>query len=238
MTGSTFSSLTWLAPAAAGGTAAAVSFPVLAGSVFLGSVVPVIPTGPIVAAAAALGQATSGLSLLLVVVLATAAAFAGDLVTFAVCRGQGSRALDWLVRRHDSERVRWARDRVSRNASRLIVVGRILPAGRIPVLLAAGALRYPWKAFLPVGAAAALLWAVLYAAVGVAGGALFDSPIVAVAAAVLLAVLVTAGPALYRLVRRRTGAPAGSRSPHPRPPDTQSVPAPEGATACQSGPQE
>lgn len=203
MSGLAFSSLEWLGLASAAGGAAAVSYPLMAGSVFLGSVVPVLPTGPIVAASAALAQSTSGLSLAVVVALAAVAAFSGDVVTYAVCRGQGSRALDWLVARHDSDRLRWARAQVSQHGARLIIVGRILPAGRIPVLLAAGSLRYPWKAFLPAGLIAAIIWATLYAGAGVVGGALFDSPLVAVAAAVVLAVLVTAGPALYRRIRGR-----------------------------------
>ena len=202
MAGSIFTSLNWLNQVSAAGGAVAVSYPLMAGSVLVGSIVPVLPTGAIVAGAAALAQSTSGLSFVLVVLLA-AAAFAGDVVTFAVCRSQGSRALNWLVARHDSERLGWARDQLSQHAWHFLIVGRILPAGRIPVLLAAGSLRYPWKAFLPAGATAALIWAALYAAVGVVGGALFDSPLVAVGAAVVLALLVTAIPALYRRLRRR-----------------------------------
>jgi len=201
--GSIFTSLSWLSQASAAGGAVAVSYPLMAGSVLVGSIVPVLPTGAIVAGAAALAQSTSGLSFVLVVLLAAAAAFAGDVVTFAVCRSQGSRALNWLAARHDSERLGWARDQLSQHAWHFLIVGRILPAGRIPVLLAAGSLRYPWKAFLSAGATAALIWAALYAAVGVVGGALFDSPLVAVGAAVVLALLVTAIPALYRRLRRR-----------------------------------
>lgn len=218
----------WLSQGAAGGAAAAVSYPLLVASVSFGSVVPVLPTGPIVAAAAALAQSTSGVSLILVVLLAAAAAFAGDVVTFAICRSQGSRALNWLVARHDSQRLDWARDQIARHAWRFIIVGRVLPAGRIPVLLAAGSLRYPWKAFLPAGATAASIWAVLYAVVGVVGSALFDSPLVAVGAAVLLALLVTAVPALYRWIRGRR---AGRKDAAPLAPDD-----PDPAAEAAAGP--
>lgn len=208
MSGPVLSAQGWLAQAAAdGGAAAALSYPVMAGSVLLGSIVPVLPTGPIVSAAAALAQSNSNTSLALVILLAAVAAFAGDIVTFAVCRASGSRALKWLIARQNSDRLAWARDQLARHAWRFLIVGRILPAGRIPVLFAAGSLRYPWTAFFPAGATAAVIWAAMYSAVGVVGGALFDSPLVAVAAAVLLALLVTAVPALYsRLRRRRTAA--------------------------------
>jgi len=199
-------SLGWLSSASTDPNTAALSYPLMAGSVFVGSVVPVIPTGPVVAAAAALVQSTAGLFFFLVVLVAALSAFAGDVVTFAVCRSQGSRALNWLIARHDSERLEWACGQMSRHAWRFLIVGRILPAGRIPVLLAAGALRYPWKSFLPAGATAALIWAAMYGAVGIIGGALFESPLVAVGAAVVLALLVTAVPALFRRIRGRSTA--------------------------------
>jgi len=203
VTGPISTSLGSLSQASAEAGTAALSYPLMAGSVFLGSVIPVIPTGPVVAAAAALVQSTAGLFFVFVVLLAAASAFAGDVVTFAVCRSQGSRALNWLLARVDTERLDWARGQMSRHAWRFLIVGRVLPAGRIPVLLAAGSVRYPWKAFLPAGATAALIWATMYGAVGIVGGALFDSPLVAVAAAVLLALLVTAVPAGYRRLRPR-----------------------------------
>ncbi|MDQ4039536.1 MAG: VTT domain-containing protein [Actinomycetota bacterium] len=210
MAGPILTSLGWFSQESADAGTAALSYPLMAGSVFLGSVVPVLPTGPIVAAAAALVQSTAGLYFGFVVLLAAASAFAGDVVTFAICRSQGSRALNWLIARHDTERLDWARDQISRHAWRFLIVGRILPGGRIPVLLAAGSVRYPWKAFLPAGATAAVLWAMMYAAIGVVGGVLFDSPLVAVAAAVVLALLITAVPAIYRRVRARNPIPESS----------------------------
>ena len=143
MAGPISSSIGWLSQASTDAGTAALSYPLMAGSVFIGSVVPVIPTGPIVAGAAALVQSTAGLFFLVVVLLAAVSAFAGDIVTFSVCRSQGSRALTWLTARHDTQRLEWARDQMSRHAWRFLIVGRILPAGRIPVLLAAGSLRYP-----------------------------------------------------------------------------------------------
>jgi len=203
MAGPVLSAFGWLSDVSGSAEAAALSYPVMAGLVLFGSVIPVVPTGPVVAAAAALALTTSGLSLALVVALATVAAFAGDVITFAISRSQGSRALAWLTKRIDPARMDWARDQISQHAWRLIIVGRVLPAGRVPVLFAAGSLRYPWPAFLPAGATAAFIWAALYAVVGAVGGAMFESPLVAVAAAVVLAVLVAAVPALYRWVRAR-----------------------------------
>ena len=60
-----------------------------------------------------------------------------------------------------------------------MVVGRLLPAGRVPVLLAAGALDYPWRRLLPAAAVGCLLWAIAYTLLGVVSGGLFDSPVLA-----------------------------------------------------------
>ena len=59
--------------------------------------------------------------------------------------------------------------------------------------------------------AAALIWAALYSAVGAIGGVLFDSPLVAVGAAVILSLLVTGPPALIRRIRGRSGPKLASK---------------------------
>ena len=67
---------------------AAIGYPVLFGGVLLGSIVPVVPTGAVVGAAAAVAMTTGDLSLPLVLLLSTLAALLGDLITFAVCPGR------------------------------------------------------------------------------------------------------------------------------------------------------
>ena len=66
-----------------------LGYPLLFGLVLLGSIVPVVPTGAVVGAGAAVATTTDNLSLPLVVLVAAVAALAGDLVTFAVCRFGG-----------------------------------------------------------------------------------------------------------------------------------------------------
>ena len=172
--------------------ASAIGYPVLFGGVLLGSVVPVVPTGAIVGAAAAVATTTSGhLNLVLVVLLATVAALLGDLVTFAAGRGGRGAMTRWFVRRQSEERLASARTRFARRGWQLIVIGRMVPAGRIPVLLAAGALDYPWRRLVPAAAGACLLWAVAYAALGVVSGGLFDNPLIAPIIAALLVLVVT-----------------------------------------------
>jgi len=87
-----------------------------------------------------------------------------------------------------------------------VLIGRLVPAGRIPVLLAAGAVGYPWRRLVPAATLACLIWAVAYAVLGVVSGGLFDNPLIATLLAALLILLVTllATLVVRRRERRRT----------------------------------
>jgi membrane protein DedA with SNARE-associated domain len=193
---------------------AALGYPLLFGGVLLGSIVPVVPTGAVVGAAAAVAVTTDSLSLTLVLLLSTLGAFLGDVVTFAVCRFGGPAAVRWVSRGQHAERLAEVREQFRRHGWQIIVAGRLLPAGRIPVLVAAGALAYPWRRLLPASLVAGLTWAVAYALLGVASGGIFDSPLVATLIATGLVLLV--GVVLNLVSRRgRTGDPAAEADPAP-----------------------
>jgi membrane protein DedA with SNARE-associated domain len=185
----------------------AIGYPLLFGAVLFGSVVPVLPTGLVVGGAAAYATTTSGLSLPLVLALATLAALLGDLITFSVCRFGGPRAVRWVSRGQHAERVEEVRGQFHRHGWQIIVVGRLLPAGRIPVLVAAGALAYPWRRLVPASLLAAFLWAVAYALIGVLSGGIFDSPLLAMLVATLLILAVGAVVNLISAHRRRNAEP-------------------------------
>jgi membrane protein DedA with SNARE-associated domain len=181
-----------------------VGYSVLFGGVLLGSIVPVVPTGAIVGAAAAFAMTTDSVGLALVLALSTLAALIGDLITFAVCRFGGPAAVRWVARGQHAERIEEVREQFRRHGWQIIVIGRLLPAGRIPVLLAAGALAYPWRRLIPASVLACLLWAVAYALLGVVSGGVFDSPLVATLLATLLILVVSAVLNLVAAHRRRT----------------------------------
>jgi membrane protein DedA with SNARE-associated domain len=192
---------------AAGWTDGSIGYPVLFGGVLLGSIVPVVPTGAVVGAGAAFAVTAHELDLVLVLVLATLGAWVGDLVTFAICRFGGPAAVRWVARGQHADRVEEVREQFRRHGWQIVVIGRLLPAGRIPVLLAAGALAYPWRRLLPASLLAAFLWAVAYAALGVLSGGIFDSPLVAVLLATLLVLVVGAALNAVGSHRRRTPEP-------------------------------
>ncbi|WP_219419293.1 DedA family protein [Pseudonocardia nigra] len=188
----------------------AIGYPAVFGGVLLGSLVPVVPTGAVVGAAAAIAMTTGHLSLPTVVLLATAGAVLGDLVTFGVAKLGGGPAVRWLTRAQPQERLDAARTQFSDHGWHLVVVGRLLPAGRIPVLVAAGALDYPWRRLVPAALAACLLWAIAYSTLGIVSGGLFDNPIVATLIAAVL-VLVVGGVSTLVASRRRNRRSAARR---------------------------
>jgi membrane protein DedA with SNARE-associated domain len=175
---------------AASSDGSVIGYPLLFGLVLLGSVVPVVPTGAVVGAAAAFATTTDAMSLALVLVVATLGALVGDLITFAVCRSGGPAAVRWVTRGQHAERIDEVREQFRLHGWQILVAGRLLPAGRIPVLAAAGALAYPWRRLLPAQLLAAFLWAVAYALLGVVSGGIFDSPLVATVLATGLVLVV------------------------------------------------
>jgi membrane protein DedA with SNARE-associated domain len=188
-----------------------LGYPLIFGLVLFGSILPVVPTGLVVGAGAAVATTTDHLSLPLVLLVAAAAALVGDLVTFAICRFGGPSAVRWIARGQHTERIEEVRDQFRRHGWQIIVIGRLLPAGRIPVLLAAGALAYPWRRLVPAETVACLLWSVTYGLLGVLSGGVFDSPLLAT---LLATVLVLAVSAVLNLIvsRRRRNAVLAERT--------------------------
>jgi membrane protein DedA with SNARE-associated domain len=190
-----------------------LGYPLLFGLVLLGSIVPVVPTGAVVGAGAAVATTTDNLSLTLVVLVSTVAALAGDLITFAVSRFGGPSAVRWVARGQHADRIDEVRGQFRRHGWQIVVVGRLLPAGRIPVLLAAGALAYPWRRLLPASTVACVLWAVAYTLLGVLSGGIFDSPLPATLLATLL--ILVLGGVLNLVSSRRRRRKAAEPAPGP-----------------------
>jgi membrane protein DedA with SNARE-associated domain len=183
-----------------------IGYPALFGGVLLGSLVPVVPTGALVGAAAAIAVTTGHLSLPMVILLSTVGALLGDLATFGAAKAGSGVALKWIARGQSPQRLAAAREQFTTRGALLVVIGRLVPAGRIPVLLAAGALGYSWRRLGPAALVACVIWAVAYAALGVLSGGLFDNPVVATLLAAVLVLVVGALASLGSAWRRRRKA--------------------------------
>ncbi|MGW1838941.1 DedA family protein [Streptomyces sp. NPDC002067] len=192
-------------------TQQAVGYPSLFLLVVVGSLVPVVPTGAVVSSAAVVAfHHASPLAPLYVFGVASLAAFLGDLGLYGLGArglraGSGSRWPERLRDRAAPERLARAREQLRTHGVLVLTVSRLVPAGRIPVMLACLLSRMPLAAFARGDAPACLAWTATYQLIGVAGGSLFGRPWQGVVAAVALTALVGAVPAVWRRVREPRG---------------------------------
>ncbi|GGT56769.1 DedA family protein [Streptomyces purpureus] len=196
-------------------TQQAVGYPSLFLLVALGALVPVIPTGAIVSSAAVVAfHQTAPVALGLVFLVAASAAFVGDVALYWLgqrgVRSQGgSRWLSSLRGRAAPDRLEQAQAKLRTHQVSLLVLSRLVPAGRIPVMLACLLAQMPLRRFVRGDVPACLAWAATYQLIGILGGSLFPEPWQGVVAAVALTLLISAAPAVWRRLRR--GAGTGER---------------------------
>ena len=200
-------------------TVTTVTYTALFGGVVVGAILPIIPTGALVSAAAATALYSSHpWTAALVVAIGAVAALIGDMALFAVCSLPiGERVLGWLRRRTSPALLEKSHRQLDQHGIGILILSRLIPAGRIPIMAATLLLGYGWRWYLAGDAVAAVAWSLIYAAIGVLSGSLFDEPWKGIALAIVLVVLVGAGPSLVKLVRRKhstDGVPA-LRSDHP-----------------------
>ncbi len=125
---------------------------------------------------------------------------------YATCRAGGeqlARRLRWL---RDEEHLAAVKERLAKSQIPVLLVSRLLPGGRVPVLLAAAFLGLPWRTFVVANLPACALWSVVYAAIGIAGGSIFPEPWEGVVAAVILILIVNQTISLINKRRARTAA--------------------------------
>jgi membrane protein DedA with SNARE-associated domain len=188
-------------------TQQAIGYPTLFLLVFLGALVPVVPTGALVSSAAVVAvHQTLPFALLFVFVTASLAAFLGDIALYWLGRRgmgskNGSRWLEAIRSRAPEERLAQAQGKLAEHGVSVLVLSRLVPAGRIPVMLACLMAKWPLRRFVRGNAPACLAWAVTYQVIGILGGSLFKEPWEGVVAAVALTVVISAAPSLWKRVR-------------------------------------
>ncbi|WP_370946251.1 DedA family protein [Amycolatopsis sp. cg5] len=138
----------------------------------LDALLPFMPSETTVVTVAVLFGPDPG-KLLALAATATVGAWAGDCLGYVVGREVGPKAISWLR----EDRYEWAKAKVDRHATMLIVAARYLPGGRVASALATGSLGYPFRRFVAYDALGAGLWAVYSVLIGLVGGAAFaDEP--------------------------------------------------------------
>ncbi|MCW5251898.1 MULTISPECIES: DedA family protein [unclassified Streptomyces] len=204
--------MTWLGSVAtavvpAEPTQQALGYPSLFLLVLIGALVPVVPTGALVSSAAVVAlHQTLPYSMVMVFATAALAAFLGDMGLYWLGRRgvgsrNGSRWLEAIRARAPEDRLAQAQERLAAHGVAVLVLSRLVPAGRIPVMLACLLAKWPPRRFARGNLPACLAWAATYQLIGVLGGSLFRKPWEGVAAAIALTLVVGAAPGVWRRVR-------------------------------------
>jgi membrane protein DedA with SNARE-associated domain len=188
-------------------TQQAIGYPSLFLLVLIGALVPVVPTGALVSSAAVVAfHQTAPFSLALVFVTASLAAFLGDGALYWLGRRgmrsrNGSRWLEAIRSHAPEDRLEQAQRKLAEHGVAVLVLSRLVPAGRIPVMLACLMADWPLRRFARGNLPACLAWAVTYQLIGILGGSLFREPWEGVVAAIALTVLISLAPTVWRRVR-------------------------------------
>ncbi|MFJ6072658.1 DedA family protein [Streptomyces sp. NPDC093065] len=188
-------------------------YALVAVSVLLDIVLPVLPSGVLVitaatAAAAGSGAAAAGAvpqdvpDILVLTLCAATASVVGDLAVYRLAWRGGAR-LDRAIAR--SRRLTTAQERLggalARGGGALVVLARFAPAGRSVVSLVAGTAHRRIREFLPWSALAGLAWAAYSVALGYFGGQWLGASWLATG--VSLVALFGAGAGAAYLMRRQ-----------------------------------
>jgi membrane protein DedA with SNARE-associated domain len=185
-------------------TQQAIGYPMLFLLVLAGALLPVVPTGALVSSAAVVAfHQTAPFALLMVFVVASLAAFLGDIALYWLGRRgmgskNGSRWLEAIRRRAPEDRLAQAQRKLDGHGVAVLVLSRLMPAGRLPVMLACLLAEMPLRRFARGNLPACLAWAVTYQLIGILGGSLFAEPWEGVLAAVLLTLLISVAPSVWR----------------------------------------
>ncbi|MGW9587618.1 DedA family protein [Microbacterium sp. NPDC055455] len=165
----------------------------------------VIPGEAAVTALGALAVSEGRPALAAIVLVAAAAALAGDGACYLVGRTIGLQRWRWMRAPRSQAAFAWARLRLERRAALVLFTARFIPFARLAVNLTAGATRLPAPRYLAVAAFAALAWALYQALVGAVVATLVPGGPVA-AVVVSVAVAVGLGLAVDAVLARRLRA--------------------------------
>ena len=176
-----------------------------------GSTVPILPTGAAVSATAVVAAHRSPFALLAVVAVGAAGAYCGDAATYAMCRAGGEALIRRLrILRQPLHLAEAVKRRLTSQPVSSLLVSRLVPGGRIPVLLTAAIVGLSWRRFAAANVAACALWSATYAAIGLLGRSVFPQPWQGVVAALVIALGATQ---LASWLRDRRDRRAAGHSP-------------------------
>jgi membrane protein DedA with SNARE-associated domain len=180
---------------------------------------PPVPSETVLVAAAAVAGSTGAFpTVVLLCLVAAIGATIGDNIAYGIGRSVGTTRFGWMRGARFSAAFARTRSTLERRGAPLILGARYIPVGRGAVNMAAGALRYPWRRFLPLSALGGAAWAVYSAALGIlAGHWLEDQPLFSAALGVAFALVIGLIIDRVAAARRRR---AEAAAPDPAPAET------------------
>lgn len=182
-------------------------YPALFAIIVIDGFFPPIPSESVVIPLAVATQTGEGPRLWGVLLAAILGAWCGDQIAFAIGRRVGTDRVRFLRGRRGQATVRWARRALSRRGAAFIIAARYVPVGRIAVNMTAGAVGYSRRRFMEYSAVASVLWGFYVLGMGLLASVwLYERPLLAMAAGIVLGVLVgLLIERLVHLVMRRRG---------------------------------
>ncbi|MCP1430156.1 membrane protein DedA with SNARE-associated domain [Microbacterium foliorum] len=150
---------------------------------------PPVPSETVlVAAAAVLASAGDVWALLPLGLVAALGAAVGDNVAFGLGRRLGTTRWSWMRRPRVVATFAHAERALSQRSAALILGARYIPVGRVAVNMSAGALRFPWRRFVPLSLVAGASWSALSLTIGLlAGSWVQEQPLVSAGVGVVVA---------------------------------------------------
>jgi membrane protein DedA with SNARE-associated domain len=171
---------------------------------------PPVPSETVLVAAAAVLASTGDVwALLPLGLVAALGATIGDNIAFTLGRRLGTTRWAWMRRPVIARAFAQAERALANRSAALILGARYIPVGRVAVNMSVGALRFPWRRFVPLSIVAGISWSALSLAIGLlAGSWVRDQPLVS--AGIGIAVALVIGLVIDRVTalrRRRVPVP-------------------------------
>ncbi|WP_141893580.1 DedA family protein [Microbacterium kyungheense] len=201
---------------------------VMFGTAVIDGFFPPIPSETVLVAAAAVTASAGVGNIVLLCAVAAIGAVIGDNIAYAIGRAVGVGRWGWMRRPRVAAAVERAQRALEHRGAPLILAARYIPVGRVAVNMTAGALRYPWRRFLPLSVLAGITWAAYSAAIGLLAGAWLEGqPLLSAVIGIVFALVI--GFAVERIAavrRRRTAAATGAGETAARETAAREVPEP------------
>lgn len=152
---------------------------------------PPVPSESVVISVAVLATTGGGPNLLLLVLAASAGAFAGDIIAYTLGSKIPVHRMALFRRPRGERALHRAAQSLAARGTLYILSARFIPIGRVAVNMTAGAVGYRRSRFIGVAAVAAVFWGGYSTLLGMSAGVvLHDHPIIAVLVGIVGGVLI------------------------------------------------